>query len=90
VKWQAAVRALDDWMLTDIELGRREIESAIYDSDPGNALLWHASASTDARHFSIAPDPDLINDRSGSIAPDQAATIHSGALLAVMLDERLA
>ena len=68
MKWRAAVRALDDWMLTDIGLGRREIESAIYDSDPGNALLWHASASTDARHFSIAPDPDLINDRSGSDA----------------------
>ena len=68
MKWRAAVRALDDWMLTDIGLGCREIESAIYDSDPGNALLWHASASTDARHFSIAPDPDLINDRSGSDA----------------------
>ncbi|MGB8066261.1 MAG: hypothetical protein WCF38_00960 [Pseudolabrys sp.] len=31
----------------------REIESAI-DSDPGNALLWHASADTNARHFSTA------------------------------------
>jgi hypothetical protein len=49
-----------------IGLGRREIESAIYDSDPGNAWLWHASASTDARHFSIASNPDLVNDRCGS------------------------
>jgi hypothetical protein len=66
VKWRAAVRALDDRMLTDIGLGR-SIESAIYDSDPGNPLLWHASASTDARHFSIAANPNLVNDRCGSM-----------------------
>ena len=53
-----------------IGLGCREIESAIYDSDPGNALLWHASASTDARHFSIAANPDLVNDRCGSDASE--------------------
>jgi hypothetical protein len=45
----------------------REIESAI-DSDPGNALLWHASADTNARHFSTAANRDRVNDRCGSFA----------------------
>jgi hypothetical protein len=74
VTWRAAVRALDDRMLTDIGLG--SIESAIYDSDPGNPLLWHASASTDARRFSIAANPNLVNDRFGSFTSFQARSRH--------------
>jgi hypothetical protein len=42
----------------------REIESAI-DSDPGNALLWHALADTNARHFSNAANRDRVNDAVG-------------------------
>jgi hypothetical protein len=48
----------------------REIESAIYDSDPGNALLWHTLAGTNARHFSTAANPDpLWVSRVGLIRP---------------------
>ena len=30
------------------------------------ALLWHALAGTNARHFSTAANPDRVNDRCGS------------------------